>query len=70
MLAIVDISGDFAMGIVHSALRVFVAGDAGEHRKVACIRMAVRAGRPPSSMVAGVNREIWAVMIKGRRRPC
>jgi hypothetical protein len=49
---------------------VFMAIDARELRKIRCDCMAISAECPSSTMFAGVNLEILAVMIKCRRRPC
>jgi len=66
---LIDIPGDFAVRVVHSALVVLMAGEAGIDRVITGIGVALVAGAPCSCVVSGVDREIRSVMIESGRRP-
>jgi hypothetical protein len=62
--AVIHISRDAGMLVVHFSLIVFMAIDAAEYSVIGRIRMAVGAGVPGSLMFTGVDRKVQAVMIK------
>lgn len=63
--AVVGVSSNSIMLIIHICLVVLVAIDTTELGIVGCIGMTVSAGSPFTVMLARINREILAVMIEG-----
>lgn len=54
---------------VRAGFVVLVASQAGEHTKIRCIRMALTAGGPFSTVFPAVYREMLAVVVEGTWLP-
>ena len=68
--AIIGIPANSGMMTIHICFVMGMTVDAAEFTIIGCIRVAVCAKGPCTLVLAGIDREIFIIMIECSRLPC